>query len=206
MKLTWKNTACKKIGNKRSTILRYPNLPFENQADGPAVSNSDSVDSSSLDNSRLSSDPSSDSALADAFLEQDNKFAQDGRYLEALRKWEAAITLTPQKAVLHEQKAQVLLEIEDAWGALKAATRATELEPSWSEGWITLGRAQLNFGEPDSAVESFDKALALQPESTEARDDRQMALHLIKRRKQLHSSGIDTSRSRFVVGDKLDST
>ena len=34
----------------------------------------------------------------------------------------------PGKAVLHEQKAQVLLEIGDAWNALKAATR----EPQFS--------------------------------------------------------------------------
>lgn len=29
----------------------------------------------------------------------------------------------PESAVLHEQKAQVLLEIGDAWNALKAANR-----------------------------------------------------------------------------------
>ncbi|XP_028107843.1 tetratricopeptide repeat protein 33-like isoform X2 [Camellia sinensis] len=55
------------------------------------------------------------------------------RYHEALGKWEAAITLMPERAVLHQQKAQVLLEIGEAWNALKAATRATELEPSWAE-------------------------------------------------------------------------
>lgn len=32
--------------------------------------------------------------------------------------------LMPENAVLHEQKAQVLLEIGDAWNAVKAATRA----------------------------------------------------------------------------------
>lgn len=31
--------------------------------------------------------------------------------------------LMPERAILHEQKAQVLLEMEDTWGALKAATR-----------------------------------------------------------------------------------
>jgi len=49
---------------------------------------------------------------------------KEAKYREALGKWEAAITLMPEKATLHEQKAQVLLEIGDAWGALKAATRA----------------------------------------------------------------------------------
>uniref|UniRef100_A0A2P2LF51 Uncharacterized protein n=1 Tax=Rhizophora mucronata TaxID=61149 RepID=A0A2P2LF51_RHIMU len=42
---------------------------------------------------------------------------------------------------------------------------ATALEPSWAEAWVTLGRAQLNFGEPDSAIESFDKASAIKVHS-----------------------------------------
>lgn len=29
------------------------------------------------------------------------------------------------------------------------------------QAWVTLARAQLNFGEPDKAIESFDKALAI---------------------------------------------
>lgn len=29
------------------------------------------------------------------------------------------------------------------------------------QAWVTLGRAQLNFGEPDSAIESFDRALSI---------------------------------------------
>lgn len=48
---------------------------------------------------------------------------KEGKYREALGKWEAALMLTPDKAVLHEQKAQVLLELGDAWSALKAANR-----------------------------------------------------------------------------------
>lgn len=48
---------------------------------------------------------------------------QDGRYQEALGKWEAALNLMPDSAVLHEQKAQVLLELGDAWNALRASTR-----------------------------------------------------------------------------------
>lgn len=52
-------------------------------------------------------------------------FLQDGKYREALGKWEAALALAPDVPVVHEQKAQVLLEIGDAWNALKAATRAS---------------------------------------------------------------------------------
>lgn len=52
-------------------------------------------------------------------------FLKDGKYREALGKWEAALNLVPESAVLHEQKSQVLLEIGDAWNALKAAARAS---------------------------------------------------------------------------------
>ncbi|CAO2834228.1 unnamed protein product [Amaranthus hypochondriacus] len=195
MKMTWK----KKNGNKR---LAVPNLPFDNDNDykedeeeGEQHKRSNSP--SSINNQN----PQSNQTLADVFLEQGNKLAEDGKYREALGKWEAAITLTPEKTVLHEQKAQVLLELGDSWGALKAATRATELDPSWAETWITLGRAQLNFGEPDSAMESFDKALAIKPELAEAQQDREMALKLVRKRKQLHSSGLSANRSRYSVGD-----
>lgn len=137
---------------------------------------------------------------------QGNKLAEEGKYKEALGKWEAALGLMPEKAILHEQKAQVLLEIGDAWNALKAATRATELEPSWAESWITLGRAQLDFGEPDTAIQSFDQALAIKPDSKEAQEDRKTASNLVKKRKQLHSSGLSTTENRYMVGEKTENT
>lgn len=42
--------------------------------------------------------------------------------------------------------------------AIQAATRATEIAPDWPEAYVTLGRAQLNFGEFKLAVQSFEKA------------------------------------------------
>lgn len=34
------------------------------------------------------------------------------------------------------------------------------------QAWTTLGRAQLNFGEPDSAIRSFESALSINVSST----------------------------------------
>ncbi|XP_031281597.1 tetratricopeptide repeat protein 33 [Pistacia vera] len=191
MKLTWN----KNKNNKKRPLTQFSNLPFDQDDSGADQDLQKDGDSEPRE-------PLNTKQLAESFQSQGNKLAEDGKYREALGKWEAALNLMPENAVLHEQKAQVLLEIGDAWNALKAATRATELEPSWAEAWITLGRAQLNFGEPDSAMESFDKALAMKPDSEEARDDRKTAFHLVKRRKQLHLSGLDSDTNRFVVGDK----
>ncbi|XP_057490800.1 uncharacterized protein LOC130776558 [Actinidia eriantha] len=209
MKLTWKN---QNKNNKRplASLSHFKNLPFDQEDDRPGADDNTQPKTQQTQNDTvhktLALDDDDTAKLAEAFHSQGNKLAEDGRYHEALGKWEAALTLMPERAVLHEQKAQVLLEIGESWNALKAANRATELEPSWAEAWITLGRAQLNFGEPDSAMESFDRALAIKPDSVEARDDRQTTLHLVKKRKQLHSSGLSDTKNRYAVGEKTESS
>ncbi|XP_075480589.1 uncharacterized protein LOC142521248 isoform X1 [Primulina tabacum] len=201
MKMTWKKT---QSNSARKRKILDPNLPFDYAtSDTDTSAAAEPLEES--EDSRNHGDGGGEKTknTAQEFEAQGNKLAEEGKYREALSKWETAITLMPGRAVLHEQKAQVLLELGDAWNALKAAARAAELEPTWAEAWITVGRAQLNFGEPDSAIESFDKALAIkQPDFEDAKDDRKTALHLVKRRKQLHSTSLSSHESRFLVGDQ----
>nr|ACU13617.1 unknown [Glycine max] len=188
MKVTWKN---KKKKRCLPTLSHFTDLPFEHNHQ--QHSNTDAEDGAHVPDA---------TQLANEFQAQGDKLAMDGKYREALGKWEAVLALAPDVPVVHEQKAQVLLETGDAWNALKAATRATELDPSWAEAWVTLGRAQLNFGESDNAIESFDHALALKPDYEEAQDDRKTASRLVKKRKQLHSSGLSATQNRYMVGEK----
>ncbi|KAI3685564.1 hypothetical protein L6452_34812 [Arctium lappa] len=198
MKLTWKNK------NNKRPITTISHLPFDQEEDtGTDEERCKAAGEDATAQPSTAASPVDETTrLAESFEAQGNKLAEVGKYREALGKWEAAITLMPERATLHEEKAQVLLEIGETWKSLLAATRATQLEPSWAEAWVTLGRAQLNFGEPDSAIQSFDTALAIKPDSVEAKEDRQTALHLIKKRKQLQSSGLSISENRYVVGEK----
>ncbi|XP_060198365.1 uncharacterized protein LOC132627187 [Lycium barbarum] len=193
MKMTWK-----KKPNKRP-ISQFENLPFEDE------NSSDHHSKEKVPRNEEAISESNDVDTVESFQQLGNKLAEEGKYSEALGKWESALLLMPDRAILHEQKAQILLELGETWKALKAATRATELEPSWGEAWVTLGRAQLNYGEPDSAIESLDRALAIKPDSVEARNDRQAALHHIQRRKQLQTSGLSMNQNRFAVVDKTKS-
>lgn len=197
MKPTMKISLKRKQSNAKRTS-HYPNLPFDQEDDD---GQEEKVTSHSKEHKKIHHTTYNNEDLAERFQAEGNKLAEDGSYTEALGKWETAITLKPDRAVLHEQKAQVLLEIGDAWNALRAATRATELEPSWAEAWITLARTQLNFGEPDAAIESFDRALAIKPDSREAQDDRQTALNLVKKRTQLQLSGRSANECRYIVGE-----
>ncbi|GJP46756.1 hypothetical protein CLOM_g6000 [Closterium sp. NIES-68] len=117
-----------------------------------------------------------------------NAFAQAGDFPAALATWDAAIGLCPlprQRAVLFEQKAQVLMEMGRLWEAVRAGTCATEIAPEWHDAWVTLARAQLNFGEPQLAQASFSHALLLQPGNAEAQQELREASRLAVRQRQL---------------------
>ncbi|KAJ6807267.1 tetratricopeptide repeat protein 33 [Iris pallida] len=195
MKIVWKR---KKNAADETSPNPNPNLPFFERVKEELIGEDEKNGVGGEDPPPDSGDHDQEKKLAETLESEGVRLAEGGLYNEALRKWEAAILLTPEKAKLHEQKAQVLLEIGDAWSSLKAAARATELDPLWAEAWITLGRAQLNYGEPDIAMESFDKALAIKPNHEEALIDRETASHLVKRRKQSHS----TINSRYEIRDK----
>ncbi|KAG6495776.1 tetratricopeptide repeat protein 33-like [Zingiber officinale] len=215
MKIVWKNKAkaggvSGGIGGKKRSrplpITLNPDLPFDKGEDEASTAAGGEADSKNLnDGQEALTNEDRIRNLVECFRSQGNQLAEDGKYHEALGKWEAGVSLEPKNAVLHEQKAQILLEIGDSWNAIKAATQATELEPLWCEAWITLGRAQLNFGEPDSAIESFDRALEIKPNHEEALTDRNTAIRLVKKRKLLQASGLDVADNRYKVTDKVES-
>ncbi|XP_024457600.2 uncharacterized protein LOC112327622 [Populus trichocarpa] len=102
----------------------------------------------------------------------------DGKYRVALGKWKAALNLMPENAVLHEQKAQGQL----SWNLHGLRYDDAILLWCFCQAWVTLDRAQLNFGEPDRATENFLRAIAIKPDdSKEAQDDRHSASQLVKR-------------------------
>ncbi|KAM7368773.1 hypothetical protein PAMP_013080 [Pampus punctatissimus] len=89
--------------------------------------------------------------------------AEEGRRWEAIKKWDEAIQLSPDDPLLYEMKSQVLTILQEVFPAVKAAEMAVKLRPLWWEAWQTLGRAQLNLGEVDLAVRSFQVAIHLCP-------------------------------------------
>ncbi|KAM6903091.1 tetratricopeptide repeat protein 33 [Xenentodon cancila] len=109
------------------------------------------------------------------------QLAEQGRHWEAIKKWDEAIHLTPDNPQLYEMKSQVLTILHEVFPAVKAAEMAVKLHPLWWEGWQTLGRAQLNLGEVDLAVRSFQVAIHLCPsENTLWQEDLKWAWTLQK--------------------------
>ncbi|XP_053155150.1 tetratricopeptide repeat protein 33 isoform X2 [Hemicordylus capensis] len=93
--------------------------------------------------------------------------AENGRYREAVHKWDEALQLSPEDATLYEMKSQVLLSLHEMFPAVHAAEMAVQRDPHSWEAWQTLGRAQLGLGEITLAIRSFQIALHICPASPE---------------------------------------
>ncbi|XP_067838465.1 tetratricopeptide repeat protein 33 isoform X2 [Heptranchias perlo] len=112
--------------------------------------------------------------------------SENGRYWEAIGRWDEAIQLMPDSAVLYEMKAQVLMILNEVFQAVQAAETAVRLNPQWWEALQTLGRAQLSLGEVTLALRSFQRALHVSPgESSLWEEDLSWALELRKQQHQL---------------------
>ncbi|CAE7228170.1 Asph [Symbiodinium pilosum] len=95
--------------------------------------------------------------------------AQNERYAEALQHWEEALLFTEdvcERAPVLEQMAQVLLILDRSFDAIRTAEQAVESRPLWYAGHLTLGRALLNFGELERAVECLRRSAALLEEAS----------------------------------------
>ncbi|XP_078287227.1 tetratricopeptide repeat protein 33 isoform X1 [Rhinoraja longicauda] len=119
-------------------------------------------------------------------------FSENGRYWEAIGRWDEAIQLTPECAALYEMKAQVLMILNEVFQAVQAAEVAVRLKPRWWEAWQTLGRAQLSLGEVALALRTFQQAVHAFPGERSLWDeDLCWAVELRRRQRELAEVGAE---------------
>ncbi len=75
----------------------------------------------------------------------------------AQRRDEAAVNLN---------RGKVLFDKSDFAGAIDSFSKAIELKPAWAEAYFRRGYARRMHGELNKAVEDFDKATELDPQTT----------------------------------------
>ncbi|XP_043094991.1 tetratricopeptide repeat protein 33 isoform X2 [Puntigrus tetrazona] len=128
--------------------------------------------------------------------------AEQGRNWEAVKRWDEAIQLTPDDAVLYEMKSQVLITLQEVFLAVQSAEMASRLRPLWWEAWQTLGRAQLSLGEVELAVRSFQVALHLHPSERHLwEEDLGWALQLRDQQKALSEREKQEAEARRLLSE-----
>ncbi|XP_069740080.1 tetratricopeptide repeat protein 33 [Narcine bancroftii] len=131
-----------------------------------------------------------DCAVKSKRLKEEGVFlSENGRYWEAVGRWDEAIQLTPDGADLYEMKAQVLMILNEVFQAVQAAETAVRLKPQWWEARQTLGRTQLGLGEVALALRSFQEALHMFPAATSLwEEDLPWALEVRRRQRELEET------------------
>jgi len=70
------------------------------------------------------------------------------------------------EATANLNRGKVLFDKNDFAGAIDSFTKAIELKPAWAEAYFRRGYARRMHGELNKAVEDFDKATELDPQTT----------------------------------------
>lgn len=125
--------------------------------------------------------------------------AQEGRFWEAIKRFEEALDSKPHDETIWEMKAQALMQVclllditvsndqcfqfslfinssnvpqvHEWFPAIETVKRAIVCRPTWSVAYQTLGRAQSGLGEVELAQKSFSRAVHLDPSTPEVTDD-----------------------------------
>lgn len=133
------------------------------------------------------------SATPESLQAQGNALAEQGRFAEALKKFDAALALEPTAALL-ELRSQALMALDMDFEAILAAEAAAKLAPDWSEAHLTLARARLNLGEVIGASESFSRAARLDPTNDDLRSEMRRCEELREHIEDAYAHEIERAR------------
>ncbi|KAF4035182.1 putative TPR region domain-containing protein [Phytophthora infestans] len=136
--------------------------------------------------------------------EEGNTLAEAGRFRAAMGRWKEALVVDPDNAALYELLAQASMAVYEDFQAIQFARKATKLAPTWSDGFLTLARCQLNFGELALAREALKQAVEHNggKETKEMTSDRRDIDHLLIKQEQVLCQR-DEEAAHILEVDKL---
>lgn len=105
-------------------------------------------------------------------------------YVGALELIDQVIALTPDNAIAHSNRGNILKELNRFEEALASLDRAITLDPAYVEAYSNQGNALQDLHRYDEALEWYDRAITLQPNYAEAYSNKGNALELLQRHRE----------------------
>lgn len=106
-------------------------------------------------------------ATAETYFQEGLKCREQGKWHEAINYYQKAIALQPNQAIYYCQLAEAQLAIQDSLSAINTLETALKLlvpGPVQAYAYWLLGNAYRHNGWQELAVETYAKALAIDPE------------------------------------------
>jgi len=96
-------------------------------------------------------------------INEGNAVEEEGRFAEALQRYDAAVQQAPQLARAHLNRGNALLEMGDPDGALAAYATALLRDPDYAAAHYNTGNAYARSGRGEAALAAYRRAIALNP-------------------------------------------
>lgn len=109
-----------------------------------------------------------------------NKLFEEGKYSEALQKYDEALEYDDENPALYTNKAGCYVKLEDYEKALKSSQVAKKLDPKWLKSYFREGEAYLLMKEYGDAAASFWEGWNLEPSNKVFKDAFDKAVKLGK--------------------------
>lgn len=86
-----------------------------------------------------------------------------GVYVDAEARMQRLVAAFPDNPIAYRAHGTVQFRQGDAEGAVQSYTSSIELDPTYSEGYLSRGYAYASLGKNDKAIDDFTEVLALEP-------------------------------------------
>ncbi len=101
-------------------------------------------------------------------IEEGNAIEETGQLDDALRCYDAAVSLAPDLARAHMNRGNILLARDEAEDALNAYQKALELQPDYAAAHYNSGNAHTKLNHHEAACAAYERAIQLKPDFTDA--------------------------------------
>jgi stress-induced-phosphoprotein 1 len=92
------------------------------------------------------------------------------QYAESIAEYEEAVKRAPKNAAIRNNLSAALCKIMDFNGAKTQIEKALELDPTYVKAWLRKGDIEMAFKEFHKAMDSYKKALELEPDNASAKE------------------------------------
>merc|ERR1712060_468718 len=137
--------------------------------------------------------------LAEEARLEGNELFKEGKYVEAIKKYEEAMKRNPKAHVPYSNRAACYQKLMEWQLALKDADKCVEMEPTFIKGWSRKAGIHFYLKEYHKALDAYNTILKLEPENEEAK---QQVEHVLQAVNSANQSGeVDKERQARAMAD-----
>lgn len=141
-----------------------------------------------------------DDGKSDEHKDKGNEFFKAGDFPNALKEFEEALKRNPTNIAVYSNRSATYAKLLDPVRALSDADYCVKLDDKFLKGWVRKAQAHHLSKEYHKALDAWQKALAMEPESAECKAGYAKTMQTIQTTSHA-SSGNDQERMEHAMAD-----